>query len=394
MFLSYAHGADDEYVSRLARFLTDAGIPVWYDKEIVPGDRWERLIQEKITRCAAVVVVMTTVANASEWVAREVNLAESQRRPIVPLLAEGRPSFRLGTLQYESVIGGAMPGDRTLRRLAGLVGANATATSHAGDAPSAEVPPPQIQNPMRYTAVWRPGDAEEIYLDGGRFVDYGARYDELWPLGWRLRLLTVHVLDGEPRYTVVWRRTKNDEIQVHDWSYPDFRAKYDELWPLGWRLGTLTVHARDGESRYDAVWRRSTAGEFQVYDYTYADFRARHDELAPDGWRLHQLNVYVIAGEPLHTAVWRRTGQDERQIHGLSSTELEMECDRLRPAGWRITLLSVYVLSGEPRHSVVWRRSHEDDKYLLGATYTDYRTRRNELTQQGWRLSQLCIWHP
>jgi hypothetical protein len=96
-----------------------------------------------------------------------------------------------------------------------------------------------------------------------------------------------------PRYSAVWRPAPSEEIQVYGWKYEDFRAKYDELWPQGWRLHLLNNYVVNGEVLYTAVWRPSTEGEIQVYGWTYEDFRAKYDELWPQGWRLHIVAIYT-----------------------------------------------------------------------------------------------------
>jgi hypothetical protein len=66
-------------------------------------------------------------------------------------------------------------------------------------------------------------------------------------------------------YTAVWRPSTEGEIQVYGWKYEDYRAKYDELWNQGWRLKLLNVYVVSGQVLYTAVWRPSTEGEIQVY---------------------------------------------------------------------------------------------------------------------------------
>lgn len=75
----------------------------------------------------------------------------------------------------------------------------------------------------------RLGRGDEIHQQ------FKARYDELWPHGWRLRFLSTYNLDGA-RITAAWRQTKEPEIWVHSWEYADLRARYDVLWQQGWRL--------------------------------------------------------------------------------------------------------------------------------------------------------------
>jgi hypothetical protein len=99
-----------------------------------------------------------------------------------------------------------------------------------------------IPGPVRYTAVWRPSTEGEIQVYGWTYQDYRAKYDQLWPQGWRLKLLNVYVVNGQLRYTAVWRPSTEGEIQVYGWTYQDYRAEYDVLWQFSWRLKELDVY--------------------------------------------------------------------------------------------------------------------------------------------------------
>jgi hypothetical protein len=116
-FISYSHHHDQAYVLRLATFLEQQRIPVWFDKEIISGDRWDAVIRQQIDACRAFIVVMSPAAEASSWVAREITEAEQQNKPILPLLVAGRNFFRLGHIQYEDVTGGKLPSAAYVERV-------------------------------------------------------------------------------------------------------------------------------------------------------------------------------------------------------------------------------------------------------------------------------------
>jgi hypothetical protein len=114
---------------------------------------------------------------------------------------------------------------------------------------------------VSYNAVWRPGDSNEFQVYGWTYADYRKKYDEIWPKGWRLYILQSYVLaNGEVRYNAVWRPGNMQEIQVYGYAYADYRKKYDELWPQGWRLYVLDSYVMpNGQVLYNAVWRIGTS---------------------------------------------------------------------------------------------------------------------------------------
>src|SRR6185369_16592896 len=70
IFISYS-STDRPYVDQLVAVLQQAGIAVWYDPKIAPGDRYIQVIENALDNCSAVVLVMTRASKASRWVESE-----------------------------------------------------------------------------------------------------------------------------------------------------------------------------------------------------------------------------------------------------------------------------------------------------------------------------------
>jgi WD40 repeat protein len=136
VFVSYARRSDRTYVERLCGYLAESGVAVWFDAEIMTGDRWYEVIRHQIDTCATFVVVMSPEAEASTWVNREISHAEHLGKPIRPLLLAGRPFFRLSEMHYEDVTGKRMPSAAFVSRLRDEQAATLAAAP-------ATVPPPR-----------------------------------------------------------------------------------------------------------------------------------------------------------------------------------------------------------------------------------------------------------
>jgi TIR domain len=100
-FNSSSHYDQGPYVERLAAYLESHRVAVWYDKEIIAGDRWVRVIEQNLGAASAVIAVMTPAGDESRWVHRELDKAEELDIPIFPLLVAGTKFFRLSdTCRY------------------------------------------------------------------------------------------------------------------------------------------------------------------------------------------------------------------------------------------------------------------------------------------------------
>lgn len=105
VFLSYSR-KDTEMMRRVRDDLKSANLSLWVDEEgLQPGTpQWEREIRNAIEMSDFVIVILSPDAEQSIWVAREIALAETLKRHILPLLVRGIESnaipFRLMTTQY------------------------------------------------------------------------------------------------------------------------------------------------------------------------------------------------------------------------------------------------------------------------------------------------------
>jgi|GEM_PF-2255523 len=118
-FVSYAR-QDAAYVRRLVAHLRAAGVGVWMDDQIASGDRWDRVIRDRLGASVGVILVVSAASERSRWVAEEVEHAQRQHKPIFPLLLQGQVWFGLGRIQHEDVTGGRLPGERFIGQLRGL----------------------------------------------------------------------------------------------------------------------------------------------------------------------------------------------------------------------------------------------------------------------------------
>jgi hypothetical protein len=117
VFISYSR-SDQDYVDRLFAHLERAGLNPWIDRSGIDyGTRWKHVVRDAVDGCSAFVVVMTPDAEDSEWVDRELQRAQDDGKPILPLLLRGRKFFSLGDVHYEDVIGGRLPSDEFVARL-------------------------------------------------------------------------------------------------------------------------------------------------------------------------------------------------------------------------------------------------------------------------------------
>lgn len=108
VFMSYSR-KDEAVMQHIATFLREQGINVWVDNEkLVPGTAiWEAEIEKAIKAASAIIVVLSPDSKNSEWVRREITLADQYRIRIFPVLVcgdeEASITLRLITRQYVDI---------------------------------------------------------------------------------------------------------------------------------------------------------------------------------------------------------------------------------------------------------------------------------------------------
>jgi len=100
-FISYSRD-DSSFVMALARDLKAAGADVWLDQmDISPGQRWDLAIQQALTNCARLIVVLSPSSVASTTVLDEASFVLDNHKPVIPVLyRDCEVPFRLGRVQY------------------------------------------------------------------------------------------------------------------------------------------------------------------------------------------------------------------------------------------------------------------------------------------------------
>jgi hypothetical protein len=100
-FFSYCR-QDSDFALRLAEDLKAAGASVWLDQlNILPGQRWDRAVEEALTNCRRMVVILSPAAVSSTNVMDEVSFALEEQKTVIPAIYQDcTVPFRLRRVQF------------------------------------------------------------------------------------------------------------------------------------------------------------------------------------------------------------------------------------------------------------------------------------------------------
>lgn len=108
IFITYAREEWESFVAPLAIILQDAGLKVWVDQYLIQGgDDWMLAVEQAMSECKLLVVVVSPEALASRYVRLAYRYFFNREKPIIPLLYAGvedmPPELKgIKTLRYNS----------------------------------------------------------------------------------------------------------------------------------------------------------------------------------------------------------------------------------------------------------------------------------------------------
>ena len=196
IFISYSR-QDQAYVSKLAQTLQTHQLPVWLDDSIDYGTTWPRVIQDHLEKCQVFLLVMSPRSEDSHWVQCELSLALELKKPIYPLLLEGRRWLSVAAIQTVDVTSGELPPARffeAIREQFSKLEATAQAISirevteeRIANLQARPILRPQINNPPRIDKLSQPIKpvSKEDSLASEQGVDYTRLRDLLQAKDWK-----------------------------------------------------------------------------------------------------------------------------------------------------------------------------------------------------------------
>ncbi len=98
IFISYAR-EDRARAEQVAQGLEGAGLDVFWDNEIPPGQTWADYIETKLAQCKALIVLWSEHSTKSQWVREEARLGRD-KGVLIPVMIDGSQApFGFGEVQ-------------------------------------------------------------------------------------------------------------------------------------------------------------------------------------------------------------------------------------------------------------------------------------------------------
>jgi hypothetical protein len=98
VFLSYAR-EDSARAAQVANALQAAGIDVFWDSEIPPGQTWADYIETKLAQCKALIVLWSEHSTKSQWVREEARMGRDKGVLIPAMIDSSQSPFGFGEVQ-------------------------------------------------------------------------------------------------------------------------------------------------------------------------------------------------------------------------------------------------------------------------------------------------------
>ena len=86
LFISYAR-ADQPFAEQLAALMEQQGWSVWWDRDLVPGNIFDEVIERELGLASGVLVLWSSASVRSQWVRSEASVA-AERGNLIPVLTD------------------------------------------------------------------------------------------------------------------------------------------------------------------------------------------------------------------------------------------------------------------------------------------------------------------
>lgn len=157
VFISYAR-EDNGRAEQVARALEAAGLDVFWDSEIPPGQTWADYIESKLTNCKAVIVLWSEHSTRSQWVREEARMGRDKGKLIPVMLDASTAPFGFGEVQAANL--SSWTGEPNHPDWARTLSAVQGAVTSPGSAPPPVAPSPRVTVQKTVQAAYTPPAAE------------------------------------------------------------------------------------------------------------------------------------------------------------------------------------------------------------------------------------------
>jgi hypothetical protein len=169
-----------------------------------------------------------------------------------------------------------------------------------------------------------------------------AKYNEVFPQGWRISTIDSFVYNGTVYYNAAWHPGTWGQYDYFGLNPSDMTSQFLYFNGYGWSAAVLDTYlAPDGTTRYNVSWRPQGSGAM-YFLATPAQFASKDAELHAQGYNLTTMSVSGSAASPLYSVSWRQLYQSEDKDKALVASQLAPLISSRQAAGWTIATFEAY----------------------------------------------------
>lgn len=188
----------------------------------------------------------------------------------------------------------------------------------------------------------------------------------------------------------------------HDLTSAEHQARFDHLYPLGWRMISLSVYGARGNEQYAAVWAERAGPDWHaVHGIDAAAYQLAFNSAAANGFRPVLLSVTGPANNPVFAGTFERTSLPIPLtrfglVRGAASDPATIDhwSEQARQNNWYPTSLSIYGNAADQRFAGIWEANGDGTCWTtdgLQDTAVGYQARFDALVPTGGRPAHVAV---
>lgn len=216
VFLSYSR-ADRAYVDKFADALQALGVSVWYDRAIVPAERWDDAIETNLRSAKIIIACWSKSALASGWVTAEALHGHETNRLLSVRISDDLAAQNIPFYATSAVSLTTFSGDQENDQFVDLIGVIGVRLKNEALAAYSAIGALKLNVRQVINEQWEPRPDRRLswlrdfyhLLKSGRLYSYKPQYAAsawfwwlLWPVAWAV----LRASDMLPSLTTYRRR--------------------------------------------------------------------------------------------------------------------------------------------------------------------------------------------
>jgi hypothetical protein len=247
-------------------------------------------------------------------------------------------------------------------------------------------------HPVRYNAIWKPGNDGRTTVHGWTLDALIAKHWEMGAVGYGIDSIQWNWTDNGEVYDAIFKPSSEGAHAFGvNMTYDQLIDQIGQKWVDGRRVSFVRHHYDGwGVARYDAIFQPGTDGRRMVVEWPASDVITEDNRMRGLGYRMVQATGVLnpFTNQVRYDAIWM-PGTDARPaLFGATWDQLAQANAANWNLGYRMKYISSYLinLNTTLRYDAIWEPGTDGRPIIFGWDLNGLVAKNAELWAAGYRM--------